>query len=226
MNDAWFHAPELTEDCQTLELPEHEARHALKVRRFSTGDHIVVFNGRGDWAETVLKNENGDLEIVGTHKTTPLQPRLHLAVTLPKGERFGVLLSMVTQLGISSFMPLDCRHSVVHPTELHGVRGRRILVEACKQSRNPWLPAWEEPSTPCTLESRGKILFAHSGGASPAASVDDRANELTLLVGPEGGFSRAETAEFEDRGPRPCHWVPISCESKPPPSPWWPVCDF
>ena len=117
-----------------------------------------------------------------------------------KGERFGVLLGMAAQLGIMSFTPLDCEYSVVHPGERHAVRGRRLLVEACKQSRNPWLPAWENPSTPGTMNPRGTMLFAHPGGESAATSMERPAEELTVLVGPEGGFSEAETAQLDARG--------------------------
>jgi len=214
MSDAWFHAPELTGDSRTLKLSEQEARHAVRVRRLDTGHRIVVFNGRGVWAQAELKNKSGDLEILGTHEAPAQNPRIHLAAALPKGERFGVLLSMATQLGIATFTPLSCEHGVVQPGERHAVRGQRILVEACKQSRNAWLPDWRDPATPAELKS--VTLYAHPGGASLATLMDghvvDRADdhvddhtdeaaiELTVLVGPEGGFSVAETTELEAQG--------------------------
>lgn len=200
MSDAWFHVPELTSDTQTLKLPEHEARHAFRVRRFATGDGIVVFNGHGDWAEAELKNKNGELTIIRRHQAPPLHPRIHLAAALPKGERFGVLLGMTAQLGLTTFRPLDCEHSVVHPGERHGVRGRRILVEACKQSHNPWLPEWRDSSTTGGLNAEGKTLFAHPGGALLATVAGDGREDFTVLVGPEGGFSERETAELDARG--------------------------
>ncbi len=200
MSDAWFHTPELTGDCRTLKLSEQEARHAVRVLRVATGDRIAVFNGRGVWAEAELKGKNGDLEILGTHEAPLQHPRLHLAAALPKGERFGVLLSMAAQLGIATFTPLICEHSVVRPAKRHALRGQRILVEACKQSRNAWLPQWRDAATPGELNPDGTMLYAHPGGASLAASVDDQADVLTLLVGPEGGFSGTETAELDDRG--------------------------
>lgn len=128
---------------------------------------------------------------------------VHLACALPKGERQHVLLDMATQLGMTRFTPLDCARSIVKPGPNSAARWRKICLEACKQSRRLHLPVIEPPTS---LEeflahrANGGLWIAHPS-ASPGADVSpSAANDVTLLVGPEGGFTEAEIGELLARG--------------------------
>ena len=77
------------------------------------------------------------------------------------------------------------------------------LVEACKQSGNPWLPTIREP-VPLS-----DFLNDSSGNSSLVASLEDTTtpwNELrlsesvTLFVGPEGDFSNTEYDYLRKKG--------------------------
>lgn len=207
MPTAWFHVPHLPEAGDVAALDKKEAKHALGARRLEPGDEVVLFDGAGVSATATIRgrDDRGDLELeVGEHRTAAAEaPSIELAASLPKGDRLSTMLDMATQLGIATFTPLKCDFSVVSldrkrqdPTE----RWTRIMLEACKQSRRATLPAIGAESTPAAVIERAATTGATivvgdaEGGSAPDAFRD--AADLVLLVGPEGGFSPAESSHL------------------------------
>lgn len=207
MATPWFHVTHLPEAGGLASLDRKEAKHALGPRRLETGDEVVLFDGAGTFAAATIggRDDRGDLELrVGTHEQDAGEtPSIELAASLPKGDRLSTMLDMATQLGITTFTPLKCDFSVVSldrkrqdPTE----RWTRIMLEACKQSRRATLPAIGAESTPAAVIERGTATGATivvgdaEGGSAPDAFRD--AADLVLLVGPEGGFSPAESSHL------------------------------
>ena len=207
MATPWFHVTHLPEAGGLASLDRKEAKHALGPRRLETGDEVVLFDGAGTFAAATIggRDDRGDLELrVGTHEQDAGEtPSIELAASLPKGDRLSTMLDMATQLGITTFTPLKCDFSVVSldrkrqdPTE----RWTRIMLEACKQSRRATLPAIGAESTPAAVIERATATGATivvgdaEGGSAPDAFRD--AADLVLLVGPEGGFSPAESSHL------------------------------
>lgn len=215
MSDAWFYMPELPAVGEKAELDPAEARHAQAARRLKAGDAVTLFNGRGDVADAIIADiaRQGRLvrvEARAAAKQPQPNPAVHLAAALPKGDRQATLLSMATQLGMASFIPLQCERSVASG-ESGGFRERslRVCIEACKQSRRAHLPEIREAMTPAQAASHalppGAIaLVAHPGGQSPAHAAPAHAAPadaaLLLLIGPEGGWTDSEMAAMTAGG--------------------------
>lgn len=211
MREPWFHLSPLPAAGTVVALDAGEARHASGARRLATGDRIVLFDGEGVTAAAELVTA-GRREVsvrLLDHERHPLpEPELHLACALPKGDRLSTLLSMSTQLGLSSFTPLACANSVVHEGEAARGRWARILREACKQSRRPHLPRLNPVRTPDQLVAElpaAARLVALDPAGRPAAewlrSVELGATRrIDLLVGPEGGFTTGELEALERDG--------------------------
>ena len=111
MPTAWFHVPHLPEPGDVAALDKREAKHALGPRRLETGDEVVLFDGAGTFAAATIggRDDRGDLELrVGTHEQDAGEtPSIELAASLPKGDRLSTMLDMATQLGITTFTPMD-----------------------------------------------------------------------------------------------------------------------
>jgi len=201
-----FYCDPLPAPGASVHLRGDEARHAGAARRLKSGDMLWLFDGRGTIARARLRalhDRGHELEAVieeRTHEAAP-RPVVHLACALPKGDRAAVLLDMSTQLGIASFTPLICERNVVEPGAGALERLRRVSLEACKQSRRAHLPHIHAPATLADVIARGGTCWiAHPGGeqvTTLAANVDQT---LTLLIGPEGGFTDDEVAHTIARG--------------------------
>ena len=205
----WFHVESLPEPGGAVSLDKQEAKHASGPRRLGPGDEVVLFDGHGRRAEGRIagRDDRGDLEVeVGTHEVESVEtPRIDLAASLPKGDRLSTMLDLATQLGIASFTPLKCDFSVVtlerkrqDPTE----RWKRIMLEACKQSRRAVLPSIEEQATPAESIERAiaagtTVAVGDASGTGPAEALSG-IDRVLILVGPEGGFSPAEEARLTE----------------------------
>lgn len=186
-----------------------EARHATGARRLEVGDHLCLFDGKGSVALSRIQSldDRGKtpvLLIEAVSQQSRPEVELHLASALPKGDRQGVMLDMATQIGITSFTPLHCTYSVAKASEKSLARFRRLVIEACKQSRQAFLPEIKPVSTPVEMAQRNDavILFAHPGG-SRLRDVITRPGQcasLTIMIGPEGGFTDDEVQALQAHG--------------------------
>ena len=215
MPAAWFHVDSIPPADSATLLDAKEAKHALSSRRLAPGDRVMLFDGFGTVAEAVLTGNravSGDLEVEveTSRRMTPPTPRIELAASLPKGDRMSTMLDMATQVGMSAFRPLHCDHSVIttdqkrrDPTD----RWRRVMLEACKQSRRPWIPEILQPKTPIeTVEdaqARGAMIVMGDAGGAGASEILMDVELVVVLVGPEGGFSPAEFEMLGGRGVKP-----------------------
>ena len=188
-----------------MNLSRQEARHAAGSRRLGPGDLVVVFDGQGTLAEgriTEHRDQAGNLEIeLGPARTMPEpSPQIELCASLPKGDRLSTMLDMATQAGMAVFRPLECEWSVRKASGMRsdqGERWRRIFLEACKQSGQAWLPTIASPLDPITAARSAReegrvVLAAQQGGVPINEAVSDGPSLVTILVGPEGGFSERE----------------------------------
>ncbi len=212
MSESFFYCPSLNATDVNTTLTGDEARHVSGARRLRVGERVTLFNGHGltAMAELVAIRDRGltvDFRVLDRQQQPRPRPGTHLACALPKGDRLGTLLDMGTQLGMASFTPLLCEHSVVKPGTTLLQRGQRICLEACKQSRRAWLPELRPAADPATVArqatARGaQVWVAHPEGPPMLASAPDDQCDQWFLIGPEGGFTTAEIAIAETNGAR------------------------
>src|SRR5262245_52805716 len=114
-----------------------EAHHLATVCRLRPGDAVCLFNGDGhEYPAEVTTVERRSVTLRVSAPQTPARElpfRLEVAAPLPKGDRAQFLVEKLTELGVTSFVPLRTRRSVVHPRETRLDRLQRYVVEASKQ---------------------------------------------------------------------------------------------
>jgi 16S rRNA (uracil1498-N3)-methyltransferase len=209
----WFYLALVPHAGELALLEVLEARHATRARRLAKGDPVVVFDGSGVTARAVLKEVSRHAvraEITVREEHAHPAPALHLASALPKGDRIATLLSMTTQLGMTSFTPLACQNSVARASGSAFARWERILREACKQSRRPHLPklgAEASPEAWTQAIGADAATFVLDPSGEPAGSVLAsqslrNAEAIHLLIGPEGGMTAEELDTLVQSGAR------------------------
>lgn len=203
-----FYCPTPLSAGAIVDLPDSVAHH-LHVLRMQPGDALTLFDGRGGQYAATLADigKRRASASVGLHEAVDVE--LPYAVTLaqglPEGSKMDWIIEKAVELGAARIEPLAARRSVVR---LSGERaGKRhahwegVIVAASEQcGRNRlaqlapvaefgrWLAAPAQTAQPRILLSPR----ADSSLAQWAQASGPRA--LTLMVGPEGGF----TAEEED----------------------------
>lgn len=191
-----------------------EGRHASVVRRMRAGEALVLSDGAGRLAPaTVLTVQRGSVELtVDAHVEVP-SPELRVTVVqaLPKGERSELAVELATEAGVDALVPWSASRCVARWTDDKAVKGverwRTVAREAAKQSRRATVPVVAPlagtPDVRALITTAALTLVLHEAGAVPVTGIAlPSAGELVLVIGPEGGISPDELAQFTTAGAR------------------------
>src|SRR5262249_5101448 len=114
-------------------LVDAEAHHLAVVCRLRPGSQVILFNGDGhEYSARLVDVARRRVELDVLECTSPdreLHLTLEVAAPLPRGDRGQFLLEKLTELGVTTFVPLTCQHSVVHPGEGKVEKLRRYVIE-------------------------------------------------------------------------------------------------
>ena len=186
-----------------VRLEGGEAHHLTEVCRLRPGAQVTLFNGDGHEYPARLVHvarRQVELEIIerlSPHRELPFP--VELAAPIPKGDRGQFLIEKLTELGVTTFVPLACQHSVIHPREGKLDKLRRYVIEASKQcERNILMDVKEQEDWQnyCARPARpGEMsILAHPGTDAGPGGISNlpSAAGYRLAVGPEGGFTMEE----------------------------------
>jgi 16S rRNA (uracil1498-N3)-methyltransferase len=192
---------------QRATLGESEVHH-LKVRRARDDEGVEVLDGAGLSGTGVLVRAGAKwLVEIKSAERRPSQPELTLAVAAGDRERFTWMAEKAVELGVTRLVPLETARTAGVASRIrqsHIRKLRRVVLEATKQCGAVWAPAVEEPMSITEFlrgSMRGSGWLADPEGAAAAADLDN--TPLTILVGPEGGFSAEEREAILGAGYRP-----------------------
>lgn len=201
-------------------LRDDVARQLRHVLRLRPGARIVVLDDRGVEYEVALvsvgnKGARGD--IVARRPASGEPPaQVTLCQAVLKKDNFEWVLQKGTEIGVARFVPLITARTVAAGEE--GVsaakreRWARIVREAAEQSRRGALPVVVAPLTfGEALDHLTADLTLIAWEEERAASLRDAvaplraadAPQVTVFVGPEGGFTAEEVAQAQARGVLP-----------------------
>lgn len=180
-----------------------EFHHSVRVVRLRVGEEVELFDRAGKAARGVVAALERERAVITAgevlpSRESPLAVRLAMAVI--QLEKFELVLQKTTELGVGSFVPLVTERVELRPERYANKRERweKIVFEAVKQSGRAAIPPIEEPAPFASVVQRpgAKILFDADAEPSPIASLD----EVTLLIGPEGGWSDDELRLAREHG--------------------------
>ena len=212
-----FYSKTISEGGRVLDA--EESGHCVKVLRHRVGDTIHVVDGHGllyrctivdDDPRGVVFDVDEWVENYGSHDYW-----LRMAVCPPKNaDRFEWFAEKATEIGVDVITPLfgDYSERRVFKPE----RVERLLVSAAKQSHKGAIPQLDEPLTVTEFlqqDHEGLKLICYCDEASGKVDIKDALrtasfsgrSPITIMIGPEGDFSRAEVALALERG-----WQPVS----------------
>ncbi|MET9698616.1 16S rRNA (uracil(1498)-N(3))-methyltransferase [Streptomyces sp. NPDC006529] len=196
-----------------------EGRHAVSVKRLNPGEAVVLADGRGRWADAVVKAAEGKDRLVvavdAVHEEPEPAVRITVVQALPKGDRGELAVETMTETGVDAVVPWQASRCI---TQWRGERGAKALGkwratarEAGKQSRRVRFPevaeAMSTKQVAALLAGADLAMVLHedrdAGSAALATAELPGAGEIVLVVGPEGGVSPEELAVFAEAGAKP-----------------------
>lgn len=187
----------------SVPLDAGQAHYLVHVLRLPPGGEVLLFNGRdGEWSARLEQaGKKGGVAICAA-QTRPQDavPALTLLFAPIKGDRTEAIVEKATELGAARIVPVITDRTIVRKVNLDRLRAR--CIEAAEQTGRLSVPEVAEPLALSALlapvEGLGIVLFADEGGAaaSVAAALADAPAAVSLLTGPEGGFTPDERARL------------------------------
>ncbi|MHB1097229.1 MAG: RsmE family RNA methyltransferase [Gemmatimonadaceae bacterium] len=187
-----------------------DAAHHMRVLRLEAGAPVRLADGQGARGTgTVIRiaKRNALVEVDACEFTEPLPP-VHLIVPIADRERMLWLGEKCTELGATSWRPVNFRRSRSvsprgeGPTFQQRLRAR--MASALEQSGGAWLPV---PFPDATVETciaaapEGVRLVLAQGGAPIVALIQSEpVVPVTVVLGPEGGLEESEIELFTAAG--------------------------
>jgi len=184
-----------------LELPENEAHHVRDVLRLEVDDELELFDPAGRTAGAAITAISAMGVTVRIKEVIePCQlTRLTIGSALPKGDRADWMIEKLSELGVHRFVPLQTERSIVHPQGTSKFeRWARIAAESAKQSRRSGIMQIEPlmPLDACIDAAAPLSLYLAPRASALLSSLEAQVSDLTLFIGPEGGWTDDELALF------------------------------
>lgn|SRR5215475_8085249 len=183
------------------------AEHLSRVLRARVGQQFEIATPSGVRLGEIVEIEphrivfsTSDLPQVEVAITTP---QIHLYLAIFKFDRFEWAVEKCTELGVTSIVPVIARRTDAHlaaAARKRVERWRRITHEAAQQSRGEAVPEVADPEKldAVIATAQGKrIVLAETERQLRLRDAIGSASELSLAVGPEGGWSESELKGFE-----------------------------
>jgi 16S rRNA (uracil1498-N3)-methyltransferase len=207
-----FYCPLPLSCTNIVDLPEKVAHH-VHVLRLQIGDEITLFNGQGGEflakiSHLSKKQAQVTIESFNDREAEPAYP-VTLAQALPEGSKMDWILEKATELGATHIQPLAAQRCVVklnaERAEKKQAHWQGILVSAAEQSgrnRIPQLADTISVKTWLTQKTdQPRILLSPRATQSLAQWTKDTPPQpVTIMIGPEGGFTPEEEQLALDQG--------------------------
>jgi 16S rRNA (uracil1498-N3)-methyltransferase len=196
-----------------ISLQSREVRYILAVLRLGPGDEVTVFDGEGREYRTALFDDyEGGVylsiqEELNPERESPV--RITLGQGLLKGEKMKFVIQKATELGVDRIIPLVSSRSIPlvegERETLRIERWRRITQEAAKQCGRTVVPDVTQIHELGDFLSQGEgtRMILWEGESTPLREVIEKIDPkrgITLLIGPEGGFSEEEVSTAQGSG--------------------------
>ncbi|MEO0437858.1 MAG: 16S rRNA (uracil(1498)-N(3))-methyltransferase [Pseudomonadota bacterium] len=200
---------------ELIDLNESVSRHVGKALRMQPGDRLCLFDGRGIEAKASIHAITRKTLTVRIEETSPVDREsplaISLAVSMSRGDRMDTIVQKATELGVTRILPFSSERTELRLSEDRTTKKlthwRNITASACEQCGRNFVPSIESPCDFRTLlsllaeDSKSLKLVLHPGMSRE--SLPSLCADLTLLIGPEGGLSKAEVEQAIASGFKP-----------------------
>ncbi|HEX2835527.1 MAG TPA: RsmE family RNA methyltransferase [Thermoanaerobaculia bacterium] len=189
-----------------------EFHHSIRVVRARVGEEVELFDRAGNAAKGIVASIERERAVIRVGDALPSRESklaMHLAMAVIQLEKFELVLQKATELGVRTIIPMETERVELRRERYANKfeRWEKIVFEAVKQSGRTLVPRIEPVATFDELLQRGGVKLLFDADAPPGAI--ETLEEVTILIGPEGGWSDDELARaagreciFQRLGPR------------------------
>ncbi len=199
-------------------------QHLRDSLRFRVGDELFLTEASHQrhrvTVTSVTRSQLTGTIVHSEHAPSPPPQQVHLAQALIKHDQMDWVVQKGTELGMASLQPLVTRHAVVRSdaarTATQRQRWQRIAREAAQQCERWDCPLIFEPQDLrqwlASLPNSGRCVLLQERSEAARLSEVTReyaGGEITIVIGPEGGWTEEELAHCQETGIRSASLGPL-----------------
>lgn len=206
--------------------------HIASSLRMRPGESIIICDGKGNDAVCVIKSAKADQTVcqIVDVRPSPAEPPVKTFIyqSLPKGDKFEFIIQKTTELGVTGIIPVLSDRCISRPDgrafEKKLIRYRDICREAAQQCGRGVIPDvfpltdFKSAVTSVPDGAAGVFCYEKEKNTSLRSVLSAvRCGELHVFIGPEGGFSDAESGLAVSAGLTPVTFGDriLRCETAP-----------
>ncbi|MBF0327605.1 MAG: 16S rRNA (uracil(1498)-N(3))-methyltransferase [Nitrospirae bacterium] len=191
-----------------ITLDQEKSHYLTSVMRCAVGDYLTVINGKGKAYDaeitSILKKDVSILIKSELPNDSESAISIVLCQAILKGSKMDMVIQKAVELGVKKIIPLISERCLVKDTR-KTPRWNKIAEEAAEQCGRAYIPEVSEPKLLSDFLNESEkltgLIFWEQGGAPIQKNLSGfSANELYIVIGPEGGFSVYEVLEAEKHG--------------------------
>jgi 16S rRNA (uracil1498-N3)-methyltransferase len=204
-----FYASDISSDDKFYLFDKDESRHISKVLRKKAGDKLFLTNGKGDWFEGEIIDDNPkktQVKLIFHKKNKKREFQIHVAIAPTKNNtRYEWFLEKATEMGIDEITPVVCRFSELKKVNIG--RFQKVIIAAMKQSLQTYLPVIHNEINFKEFINQSFVGYqkyiAYCQTDLSLTKQIDKSQNVSILIGPEGGFSDEEIQQAVKSGFKP-----------------------
>ena len=173
------------------------------VLRLEKKDSLILSDDKGNNAEVILDfvSSNKITGIISKidKKDRPMR-KVNLYLAILKKENFEIAVQKAVEAGVSEIIPVITERTI--KTGLNTERLKKIILEASEQSGRSFVPTLSpilkfEDALVNGNKAQERIIFHPTGNSY---TPNKEAENISIFVGPEGGFTEKEISLARDSG--------------------------
>lgn len=199
----------------SAELTGPEAEHLVRVLRVEAGQIFEISDNDKVYVAQVETARKSAVvfRVQEELQTSPPYVNVTLYAALIKFDRFELMVEKGTELGVRAIQPFEAErtdYGLLLASRKRRERWQKIALEASQQARRTQLPEIREPAPALgELQPGDLALFLdEQPGACPILqalpSGRRAADSVSIVVGPEGGWTERERSFAADSGWKSC----------------------
>ena len=163
-----FYVDALPDRGELAVVDGNEGFHAATVRRIRVGEELMLGDGAGVVARSVVEETARDglrARVVERTQVAPAEPPVTVVQALPKTERSELAIELATEAGADAFVPWRAARCVARWDGARAEKGlrrwRAVARAASQQSRRAYIPTVDGLVSTAELATRiGEVVAA------------------------------------------------------------------
>ena len=202
---------------ELCELGEQTLQYIKSVLRMKKGESLILFDGAGWEYEAAIKtflDDRVSIEVLKKNRIPEKAVKISLFQALPKATKMDFIVQKATELGADRIISFQSARTVPRLSQDKArakiSRWRSIAQEASRQCGRADIPEIRgivsfEEMLACSEGQSLKIIFWEEESKRNIKEIlrDEKyagAHDISVVIGPEGGFAREEIERAADKG--------------------------